>query len=52
MNSLTGPIERCDLETIKDHYDVLDDEDKELYTVLSRHLLKITKIKNCRKRLF
>ncbi|KGJ50534.1 hypothetical protein KD33_00565 [Clostridium sp. NCR] len=49
LNSLTGPIERCDLETIKDHYDVLDDEDKELYTILSRHLLKITKIKNCEK---
>lgn len=49
LNSLTGPIERCDLETIKGHYEALNDEDKELYTILSRHLLKITKVKNYEK---
>lgn len=49
IESLTGPIERCDLETIKDHCEVLNVEDKELYTILSKHLLEIAKIKNSSK---
>jgi predicted short-subunit dehydrogenase-like oxidoreductase (DUF2520 family) len=46
VKSLTGPIERGDLDTIKSHCDVLDEEDKELYVILSKNLLKIAKIKN------
>lgn len=46
INSLTGPVERGDLNTIKGHCDVLSNEDKELYKLLSKNILEIAKIKN------
>lgn len=44
--SLTGPIERCDVATIKGHMECLDEEDRELYRLLSKKLVTIAKIKN------
>ena len=47
VQSLTGPIERGDLKTIKSHFDVLDSvEDKELYRLLSREVLNVALEKN------
>lgn len=45
-NSLTGPIERGDLSTVINHLNVIPEEDKELYRLLSKNILKIAKIKN------
>lgn len=46
INSLTGPVERGDLNTIKNHCEVLDKEDGSLYRLLSKNLLQIAKVKN------
>ncbi len=46
IKSLTGPIERGDLKTIKDHCDALDEDERILYKVLSMNLLKLAKQKN------
>lgn len=46
VDSLTGPIERCDIETVKKHLLCLDDEEKKLYKILSMRLIEISKIKN------
>ena len=46
VNSLTGPIERGDLSTVINHLNVLREEDKELYRLLSKNILKIAKVKN------
>lgn len=46
INSLTGPIERGDLSTVINHLNVLREEDKELYRLLSKNILKIAKVKN------
>ena len=46
VNSLTGPIERGDLTTVINHLSVLREEDKELYRLLSKNILKIAKVKN------
>ena len=46
INSLTGPVERGDLGTIINHFSVLREEDKELYRLLSKNILKIAKVKN------
>lgn len=46
INSLTGPIERGDLSTVINHLNVLNEEDKDLYKLLSKNILKIAKIKN------
>lgn len=48
INSLTGPIERCDVDTISKHLEVLSDDDRELYRLLSKRLVKIAKLKNDR----
>ena len=48
INSLTGPVERGDLGTVINHLSVLGEEDKELYRLLSKNILKIAKVKNCR----
>ena len=45
INSLTGPIERADRQTIKNHLECLNEEDRELYKLLSRKLIRIAKIK-------
>lgn len=39
--SLTGPAVRGDIDTIKKHLQVLNDEDKDVYTSLSLNLLKL-----------
>ena len=49
INSLTGPVERGDLGTIINHFSVLREEDKELYRLLSKNILKIAKVKNSDK---
>ncbi|MGL5416724.1 MAG: DUF2520 domain-containing protein [Clostridium sp.] len=45
-NSLTGPVERDNLETIKKHLSVSKNEDKEVYRLLSKKLLEIGKENN------
>lgn len=49
IKSLTGPIERGDLNIIKSHLKVLNGEEKELYKLLSRNILEIAKVKNPEK---
>ena len=44
--SLTGPVERNDIDTIKNHINNLDEEDKELYRLLTKRIIKIAKAKN------
>ena len=46
VKSLTGPIERGDLSTVINHLNVIPEEDKELYRLLSKNILKIAKVKN------
>ncbi|WP_396136466.1 Rossmann-like and DUF2520 domain-containing protein [Clostridium sp. SHJSY1] len=46
IQSLTGPVERNDSETIEKHLNCLNKDDRELYKLLSKKLLKIAKIKN------
>ena len=46
VSSLTGPIERGDLSTVINHLNVIPEEDKELYRLLSKNILKIAKVKN------
>lgn len=46
VNSLTGPVERGDINTIKNHYDAINIEDKNLYNLLSNVILEIAKEKN------
>ncbi|WP_244835116.1 DUF2520 domain-containing protein [Clostridium sp. BJN0001] len=41
VNSLTGPVARGDIETVKKHIEVLNNEDKCLYNLLSLNLLKL-----------
>lgn len=45
-DSLTGPIERCDIDTVKKHLSVLDNEYIEVYRLLSKRLIKISENKN------
>jgi predicted short-subunit dehydrogenase-like oxidoreductase (DUF2520 family) len=44
--SLTGPIERGDLKTIKAHLDIIPKEQRMLYKALSLNLLNIAKTNN------
>lgn len=44
--SLTGPVERGDSDTIIRHMNCLNEEDKELYKLLSKKLVNIAKEKN------
>ncbi|MBE6046888.1 MAG: DUF2520 domain-containing protein [Clostridium sp.] len=46
INSLTGAVERADEITLMKHLECLDNDDKELYKLLSRKLIKIAEIKN------
>lgn len=47
VESLTGPVERCDTGTVKKHLECLaKEEDRILYTLLSRKLIKIAQEKN------
>ncbi len=45
-NALTGPIERGDAGTVKKHLLTLDGDEKEIYRLMSRQLLKVAKLKN------
>lgn len=44
--ALTGPVERADAITVKKHLDCLDEEDRELYRLISKKLLRIAQDKN------
>lgn len=46
VSSLTGPIERGDVDTIKCHCEELGDDDEILYKLLSKNILGIAKAKN------
>lgn len=46
VKSLTGPLERGDLSTMKAHIACLSEEDKVLYRMLNNNLLKVAKKKN------
>ena len=46
MEALTGPVLRGDDNTVLKHLNVLSDEDKLLYMLLSRKILKVAKAKN------
>lgn len=46
VKSLTGPIERGDVETVKHHLDVLKDEEIDVYLPLARRLVEIAGKKN------
>lgn len=44
--ALTGPVERGDVKTIQKHLDVLQGEEKDIYTACGRELLRLAKKKN------
>jgi predicted short-subunit dehydrogenase-like oxidoreductase (DUF2520 family) len=44
--ALTGPIERCDIETVASHLSCLNETEKQLYILLSKKLIAIAKRKN------
>lgn len=46
VSSLTGPIERGDIKTIKNHCNVLNNEDEIVYKLLSKNILELAKVKN------
>lgn len=46
VEALTGPIERGDCQTVQKHLQVLEDEEKVLYTSLGKCLLQMAEIKN------
>jgi predicted short-subunit dehydrogenase-like oxidoreductase (DUF2520 family) len=46
VNSLTGPIERNDLGTIKHHMEVMPQKDIDLYKSLSLNLLNLSEMKH------
>lgn len=49
LDSITGPVIRCDIGTIKKHMDVLKKEDLEIYKLLSTQLLNLSAKKNIEK---
>ncbi len=46
VEALTGPIERCDIDTVSQHLSCLNGENRKLYILLSRKLIDIAKRKN------
>lgn len=48
-DALTGPVERCDIETVDKHLSVLKNEQFEVYKLLSRELINIAANKNKEK---
>lgn len=44
--ALTGPVERCDMSTVKSHLDKLSGENREIYRLLSNKACLIAKRKN------
>ena len=46
VNSLTGPVERGDAQTVRKHLSCLSDSDRKLYALLSGKLLTVAARKN------
>lgn len=46
LSALTGPIERNDISTVKKHLESLDEENKQIYRMLGKRLLKLAKLKH------
>ena len=46
VNSLTGPVERCDVKTVRKHLQCLDKKDQILYRLISEKLVSLGKRKN------
>ena len=46
VESLTGPVERGDSQTLRKHMNCLDEKDRMLYALLSEKLLAVAKRKN------
>lgn len=46
VHALTGPVERADTLTVEKHLAALDGEEREIYRLLSRHLIAVAKQKN------
>lgn len=46
VNALTGPVERNDLQTVKKHVESLQCEDRQIYILLAKRLVKLAKAKN------
>ena len=46
VKALTGPVERNDLQTVKKHVNSLKGEDRQIYILLAKHLVKLAKVKN------
>lgn len=44
--ALTGPVERNDAETVRNHIDILNGETRELYIILSKRLTEIAERKH------
>lgn len=40
-DALTGPVERCDVNTVKKHIDCLENDEKLVYKTLSKELVKV-----------
>lgn len=46
VRALTGPVERADFTTVEKHLEALEGEEREIYRLLSRHLVNVAKQKN------
>ena len=46
VKALTGPVERNDLQTVKKHVESLKGEDRQIYILLAKRLVKLAKVKN------
>lgn len=46
VHALTGPIDRGDVLTVKKHLDALSGSDKEMYCLLGKKLVELSRIKN------
>ena len=46
VKALTGPVERNDLQTVKKHVESLNGEDRQIYILLAKRLVKLAKVKN------
>ena len=46
VSSLTGPVERGDVQTVRKHLNCLEEKDRKLYALLSEKLLSVAGQKN------
>jgi len=44
--SLTGPVERNDTDTIMKHLDVMEEDERLIYSLLTKKLAKLSKVKH------